>query len=527
MSPSRLINFWPALLLICSTFVAFAATNDPGADIFAPNAPVLRLKVELSPENYRSLQRDARKPVPATVREGNTVYSNVMVHLKGAVGSFRDVNSNPSLTLSFGKTDTDQRFHGLRKIHLNNSVQDSSQTSYYLASTLFNDANVPAARVTNARFWLNNRDLGMYVVVEGFSKDFLKLHFQNTKGNLYDGGFCQDITSNLERDSGEGEDTKADLRALAAAANYPDRAQRFEKLKKVLDVDRFVDYMVLENFTWDWDGYPAKPNNYRVYHDPTTDKMVFFPHGMDQMFSQPQGSVWRPEAGGLVARALLETPEGAKLYRERVKAVFAKVCRLEVLTNRIDQLTARNRPVAREVGRGFAGDWEGNVQDLRRRVVQRWAFVKDQIENEPKPLDFSKPVFVKNWRQQIEMGGARLDQPDLEGKPTLHIVANGQCTASWRSKMLLEPGKYRFEAMARTAKLAASRDPRGEGAGIRISGSNQARRNNVAGDTPWTKIQYDFEVQGAASEVVLVCESRATRGEVWFDASSLKLEKLR
>src|SRR4051794_31149649 len=489
----RLSSVWSAVLLMRIAFVATAATNEPGADIFAPNTPVLRIKVEIPNDGWRSLQRDARKPVPATVREGDTVYSNVMVHVKGAAGSFRDISSNPSLTLSFGKSDPNQRFHGLHKIHLNNSVQDGSQTTYYICSTMFNDAGLPAARVSNARFWLNGRDLGMYVVTEGFTKDFLRRYFKDTRGNLYDGGFCQDINGHLERDSGEGDDTKADLKALAAAANFPDRAQRWAKLQKVLDVDRFVDFMIVENFTWDWDGYPAKPNNYRIYHDPTTDKMVFIPHGMEQMFSEPQGSVWRAQTAGMVARGLIETPEGAKLYHDRVKPVFEKAFRIDAITNRLDQLTERNRKAAQEVGRGFAGNWEGQVRDVRRRIAERWAFVKNQIENEPKPMDFSKPVFVKAWWQQIETGGARLDQPQIEAKPTLHIAANGQSAASWRSKLLLDPGKYRFEAMARAAKLNAARDPKGEGAGIRISGSIQPRRNSIAGDADWTKLQYDFE----------------------------------
>jgi hypothetical protein len=516
-----------AVALISVAFVAKAATNEPGADIFAPGAPILRIRVDVPSQSWHSLERDARKPVPAIVHEGNTVYSNVLVHLKGAAGSFRDINSGPSLTLSFGKVDADQRFHGLHKIHLNNSVQDQSRTTYYLTSMMFNDAGVPAARVTNARFWLNGRDMGLYVVTEGFTKDFLKRYFKDTKGNLYDGGFCQDITGDLVRDSGEGDDNKADLHRLASAANIRDPAQRWEKLQKLLDIDRFVDYMVIENFTWDWDGYPAKANNYRVYHDPSTDKITFIPHGMDQMFWEPQGAVWRPPFNGLVARAFLDTPEGAKLYHERVKAVFEKACKLDVLTSRIDQLTARNRPAAQEVGRGFANHWEGAVQDIRRRVIERYHFVKDQIDNEPKPLDLSKPVVVKHWRQQIETGGARLDQPELEGKPTLHIAANGQGSASWRSSIALDPGRYRFEAMARTVKLSAMRDSKGEGAGIRISGSQSPRRNSVAGDANWTKLQYEFEVQGGPSDIVLVCEARANRGEVWFDASSLKLEKLR
>src|SRR5688572_27473372 len=254
---SQLSKFFAAAFLFWSAAFTIAADKQPGDDIFAPNAPVLRLKVEISPENWRSLERDARKAVPATVREGATVYAKVMVHVKGAAGSFRDINSNPSLTLNFGKAkeDPDQRFHGLRKIHLNNSIQDQSQSTYCITSMMFNDAGIPAARVTNARFSLNGRDLGMYVLVEGFTRDFLKRHFKDSKGNFYDGGFLQDINTDLERDSGEGEETRSDLKHLTQICMLPDRTKRWGELQKVLDVDRFVDFMVLENFTWDWDGY--------------------------------------------------------------------------------------------------------------------------------------------------------------------------------------------------------------------------------------------------------------------------------
>jgi hypothetical protein len=522
----RLSSVFVAIIF---SVVAFGAngTNAPGADIFAPEAPVLRIRVDIPRDAWRSLESDPRKQVAATVREGDHVYTNVMVHVKGAAGSFRDIGSNPSLTLSFGKGDQEQRFHGLHKIHLNNSVQDPSETSYCITSMMFNDAGVPAARVTNARFWLNGRDLGMYLLVEGFTKDFLRRYFKDTRGNFYDGGFLTDITGDLQRTMGDGDDNKADLRALAQATRLQDPEQRWERLQKLLDVDAFVNFMVIENFTWDWDGYMAKPNNYRLYHDPATGKITFIPHGMDQMFWEPHGSVWRPQINGMVARAIIETPEGAKLYHDRVKEVFAKAFKLDAVTKRFDQLTSRNRSAASEVGRGYLNHWEGAIADVRQRIVERWKFINEQIENEPKPMDFSKPALVKSWRQQFETPGAVLDQPELEGKSTLHIVANGHTAASWRSSVMLEPGKYRFEALARTAKLAALRDTKGEGAGIRISGSNQPRKNSVSGDAGWTKLQYDFEVQGAPSEVVLVCESRASRGDVWFDAGSLALEKLR
>ena len=42
-----------------------------------------------------------------------------------------------------------------------------------------------------------------------------------------------------------------------------------------------------------WDGYNFNRNNYRVYFDATTGKAVFFCHGMDQAFSDPNAPAVR------------------------------------------------------------------------------------------------------------------------------------------------------------------------------------------------------------------------------------------
>ena len=107
-----------------------ASLTEAGADIFAANSPVLQFKIEIAGTNVESLRKEPRRFVPATVREGELVYSNVAVHLKGAAGSFRSIDGKAALTLSFGKFSPRQRFHRLQKIHLNNSVQDPSFRIY-------------------------------------------------------------------------------------------------------------------------------------------------------------------------------------------------------------------------------------------------------------------------------------------------------------------------------------------------------------------------------------------------------------
>src|SRR5206468_10536809 len=97
------------------------------SDEFFASPQISELKIEITGTNLSALQQRNREYVRATVREGDTVYKDVAVHLKGAAGSFRgldDPQQGPALTLNFDKFHEHQKFHGLDKIHLNNSVQD-------------------------------------------------------------------------------------------------------------------------------------------------------------------------------------------------------------------------------------------------------------------------------------------------------------------------------------------------------------------------------------------------------------------
>lgn len=526
-----------ALLVSCGLAVAlgWAASAsgaekkikpDPSGDFFKSNA-VPRLVIEIAGTNLANLERDNRKYAKATVREGGTVYGEVGVHLKGAAGSFRGLDDRPALTLNFDKFREDQRFHGMDKIHLNNSVQDPSYMTEILCGEMFLAAGVPAARGGHALVRLNGRELGLYVLKEGFDKAFLKRHFKNAKGNLYDGGFLREITDPLDKISGEGVKDYADLKSLAAAAEERDPARRLARLDKVLDLDRFLSFIALEVITWHWDGYAMKRNNYRLYHQPDTGKVVFLPHGMDQMFWESHGPMF-PNFEGLVAHAVVSTSEGRVRYYERVASLCTNVFDVEALTNRMNQLQARLRPVLKSIGNDAALNHDGSVDNLRRQIVERAANLAKQLqETEPGTLKFNPDgvaAITRQWRVEDNENSGALEKVSDAGKAALHIRAKSrQCIASWRTRVLLDPGQYRFEALARCAGVKATRDERGEGAGIRISGSQEPRPNQLGGDAAWTALAYEFSVTPGVEEIELVCELRASKGEVWFDAGSFKL----
>lgn len=353
---------------------------DPVRDFF-DSGKVIDLAVELGPKEADALRREPRKYVKGTLKEGGKVVGrDVGVHLKGAAGSFRGLDDKPSLTLNMDKFTDDQRFRGMDKFHLANSVQDPSYLSELICGELFRAAGVPAARIAHAVVTVNGRPRGLYYVKEGYDTLFLKRTFGSSDGNFYDGGFLQDIDGPAQLVSGKNDvKDRADLKALVTAARTRDPRERFQKLERLLDLDRFISYVAVEVIAWDWDGYPMKRNNYRIYHDPKRDKITFIPSGMDQMFGDTNGPIL-PGFEGLVARALVETPEGRERYYARLAEIMKTVYRPDELVKRLDTLQAAIQPALAKVDPGAARGYAGQVDRLKQAIKQRQKSVEEQLK---------------------------------------------------------------------------------------------------------------------------------------------------
>jgi spore coat protein CotH len=227
---------------------------------------------------------------------------------------------------------------------------------------------------------INGRRRGLYYIKEGYDKHFRQRHFRTRDGNLYDGGFLRDLDQPLQLLGGSRNDVKnhADLKALMAAARIGNHEKRFEKMEKLLDMDKFVSYLALQVITWDWDGYPMNRNNYRVYHHPKRDKIIFIPSGMDQMFGNPSGPVL-PHFQGQIARALLETPKGRARYLARMDEIMKKGYRTGDLLKRLDELQKRVQPALAAIDAGAGRDYPNHVNRLRNAIKQREKSVNEQL----------------------------------------------------------------------------------------------------------------------------------------------------
>ncbi len=379
----------PALLLgglsvLCLPPVEAGQNPAADSDAFFLMGKVIDLHLEIGPKELDSLRREPRKYVKATLKEKTkdkeTIYKDVGVHVKGAAGSTRSIDDKPGLTINMDKFADGQRFHGMDKFHLANSVQDPSYLSELLCGDMFRDAGVPASRVGHSLVTINGRKRGLYYIKEGYDRYFLTRHFGSRHGNFYDGGFLRDLDQPLQLVSGKDDIAKhGDLKALLDAARDGNVKNRFQKLEKLLDMDKFVSYLVLEVLTWDWDGYPMNRNNYRIYHEPKSNKLTFIPSGMDQMFADPNGTIL-PNFQGFVARAVLETPEGRTRYLNRMDEVMRKLYKSDQRVKRLADLQTIVQPALASVDAGAGRDFPNQVARLRNGMLQREKSANQQLK---------------------------------------------------------------------------------------------------------------------------------------------------
>ncbi len=501
-----------------------AERPQPGEDLFRAGS-IPRLRIELAPAAMASLRENPRQFVAATVSDGSAVYSQVAVHLKGATGSFRPLDDKPGLTLDFSRFQAGRKFRGLRRIHLNNSVEDPSYLNEKLGGEFFQSAGMPAPRVTRALVALNDGPPRLYVLKEGFTEDFLARHFEHVGGELYEPGVGHDVDEKLSRNSVSApfDPGQSALKRLSAAAQEPDPARRWQALEATLDTKRFLGFMAAEVMLGHRDGYSLNRNNFRVYHDLDSGKIVFFPHGMDQLLGTAE-LPWQPNWAGLVARAVMNTPGGSQRYAATFGSLLTNQFNVERLTGRVDELVAELRPAI--------------TKDEFAKVCAAAALVKERIANRKssllaqlnrpalRPLEFAadggRP---EGWETADRPAGGTIDQADLDGRPTLHISTRSESLAAWKTTVLLPRGRYRFADRVRVAGVEPLPFAAHPGARLRVGG-NPRETASLTGDSSWRELAADFEVEQPMAKVELICELRARAGDAWFDLPALRVLRI-
>ena len=397
------------------------------------------------------------KYVHADFLAGDETLKNVGIRYKGnATYATSSRSAKRPLKIDLDRFDDKQKFHGTRKLNLNNGVLDPTKIHEALAYAIFRAAGVPASQTAFAEVRLtvpgkyDAEHLGVYTLIEQVDKAFLKRHFKNAKGLLLKPEGISGITYlgddpdvyakpyNAKNSEGTPEQWQR-LIEFARLINRADDDQFRQEIGTYLEIDEFVSFLAVNVMLSSFDGIlTGMGHNYYLYLSPDTNRFVLIPWDLDitlggfpMMFTPEQQvdlSIERPHMGQnkLIDR-LLAMPDIKAAYRARLRELSEDLFRGDSLQKDIAAVEAvMKNPVARD--KQAAGDRQDGARfgfgppGMAGPPMPVTTFVEKRATSVLAQLDGKSQGFVPNMPGGPGMGG-----PGQHfARPALHFTDHNQ-----------------------------------------------------------------------------------------------------
>jgi hypothetical protein len=463
-----------------------AAAPNASADELFDEDHVLDVQIELAQADWDALRFEGRdlsalagdcvagppadlyNTYSANVIVDGQRVDNVALRKKGFLGSISQVR--PSLKIDFDEFVATQTLRGTTRLTLNNNKQDTALIRQCLVYRTFAAAGVPAPRCNFARVTVNGADLGVYSHVEEIKKPFLRRHFADDSGNLYEGqrsDFNDVLVATFEAKTNEATNDRSDLSTIVTALND----DSLSDLEALVDVDRFLTFWAMEVLTGHWDGYASNRNNFYLYADPTSGKMHFLPWGPDIGFSpnDPFHALRAASvsADGRLASKLYEWPETKAAYLVRMQEVLdtvwqedellAEVARMAELLGTADEqglseirdyITTRQAAIEEELGLG-GGLWSAPAEDgyclqevgsVSATFNTDWGSLSSTLQHTHGTATLD--LVLAGESQTFTAVGAVAGPDETSGNPVIRVVGANLGNAM-APQIQVEPGMWR------------------------------------------------------------------------------------
>ncbi len=290
-----------------------------------------------------------------------------------------------------------------------------------LAYHIFREAGVPCVSTENVILSVNGQRQGLYLKYEDpDNKDWLSYAFGYDEGDLYKAAYdipgedkyFADLTYLGDNDedyflhyrkqtnnNAEKEFDYSSIREFIYFINYSTDDEFANQIMDKFDVKEFINYLVVANFTANWDGYPFRPKNYFLYVNPLDRKWHFIPWDLDGTFQEVgtgrnsigiTGSVFyyfdgieaynytptEPLDRPLVWR-LMEIEKFRNQYIYEYKQAIESFLTVASITEIIDSLSAG---VAANTSGQELSDYNEDVNNTQYFIAARYANVLNELD---------------------------------------------------------------------------------------------------------------------------------------------------
>ncbi|TPV95888.1 MAG: hypothetical protein B7733_07700 [Myxococcales bacterium FL481] len=373
-------------------------------ELFDPNR-VLHVEIEMLPADWEALRTEhppqgfgpfgaechpfnhafRYRYRPATVTLDGHRVERAGVRKKAYCGS--EDQDKPGLKLAFDKYAPSGLEPGIRRLTLNNAVQDPSYVRQCLGLWVFARAGLPASRCNFAVVRVNGGDPELYVHVERLDNEFLRRSFGSTDGDLYEGtlsDFDERWLPNFEHKRGPGG---AEARLVAASRALADESRpALTRVGEHFHLDSSLRFWAVEVLMAAWDGYHSNQNNYFIYLEPSTDRLRFAPWGVDHVLSNLHSPAVRTES--YLSHFLYRDDAGRARYYETLDWALAHVWHESALSSELERLAG---VVTRHVPTREISDVEEAIEHTRDFIRRRREVIAQQLANGPLDVDPNPP----------------------------------------------------------------------------------------------------------------------------------------
>jgi spore coat protein H len=335
--------------------------------------------------------------------------------------------------IKFNKFVKGQDLDGVEELNLNNNFKDPTMIREKVYLDLLNNQGLPAPRATYAKVYINDKYWGLYLVTDNIDKIFLNQHFNDNKGNLYQGEPLATfqyigneptkywnkwvLKTNLEKN--DWTDLVKFIKLVNDTTIGGD--EYMKRLESAFNLDKCLRSWAINNLIGNIDAYNMfYPHNFFLYHDSVTFKWHWISLDGNYAFaawnpvmslpSLTKMSVMVPDSVPYKdARPLLDrTLRTNKSIRKRYIAIVNELLRTEFnetkINSRIDSISARIRiAVYADVNKMYSNkDFDTNtgstigdpldpgnfIPGLKSFLADRRKYIEAELQQLSKSLDY-------------------------------------------------------------------------------------------------------------------------------------------
>ena len=320
-----------AILLSGAALVVGGQTVNPllgisAADAFFDDTIVQDVRIDLSSADWLALRANFRDDIyfAADFRWKDQVVRGIAIRSRG-FGTRNPIK--PSLKIDFNYFAPDREFLGLKQAVLKNDVTDPSNMRERISMLLMRRMGIPAPREATARLFVNGEYYGVYTLVEGVDKDFLKRVFGDNDGYLFsfewafpyffgDRGTDPSayVPSPFSPETREDDPEAQAIVELVQTINYSTNFA--SDINTYLDIKKFVRHIAVETFLADRDDFNGDFGmaNFFLYRLPDRRQFGLIAWDKSEAFSSPLFDIDQHIFENQLSSRALAVPELRALY---------------------------------------------------------------------------------------------------------------------------------------------------------------------------------------------------------------------